>query len=121
MAMPGLDEVAANFRALGHRKKQILDICNAALQESLDEVLSQLGSTGENANRFWRDLFRKLSDDNRKVYPLPDQVGVRTAADNYAGGIIERMKEAILFNQHNPAYIAFIREQGRLPEPGDKY
>jgi len=118
MTMATMREIARNFDALGSRKKEILATCRIALVGSLDDVLSHLGETGS-ANGFWSGLLRRIQEENRRAYPLPEQEGVRSAADNYAVGVIERMKESVLFNHSDPAYVAFVREHRRLPKPGD--
>jgi len=119
MTMTTVRELARNFDALGSRKTEILTTCRTELLGSLDEVLDHLGTTG-NANGFWKGLSQKIRAENEKAYPLPDQKGVKQAADNYAAGVVERLKERIIFNYSNPAYIAFVRTHGRCPKPGDK-
>ena len=118
--MTTIRELANDFNVLGARRTQILTTCRVALKDGLDDILRKLDATGS-ANGFWKSLYLKIQDENRRIYPLPNQDGVRTTADNYAGGVIERMKEAILFNHSDPSYVDFLRRYGRLPVPGDNY
>ena len=57
-------ETARNFRALKDRKRKILDACNAALCESLDDILANLGRFG-GANGFWGRLLKRIKEAHR--------------------------------------------------------
>ena len=106
-----------NLDGIGCRKQEIYASLEHKVFQNLDAVLDELTQSGT-TNGIWKSIYDHVAKENKNKFVLPEQIEV---ANDYAAGLLERMKERLYLNYNEKGFIEFIKKFKHFPKLDDQY
>jgi hypothetical protein len=110
-------EMVEILDSIGCLKQEIYASLENTVLQNLDAILDELTQSGA-TNGIWKSIYDHVSEENKNKFVIPEWAEV---ANDYAAGLLERMKERLYLNYNAKGFVEYIKKFRHFPKLDDQY